>query len=200
MIFFINEDKNKKLINHIPWFLPDGIKHHLENIKDNNKKSDLTKNHTTKEAYDHLIDILQMNNEKGIKFEEMKRIKHWFDTNQNSKNTKQYELYGGDIMMNWVNNQLNSARQTAELNRKAKIVANQDNVYKKKHDNNTNLTVTQVDDKTPTYNPITGNKQNRIKELTRLKENKTILLTEKQQKELKLIFINNKKKNNKIKH
>lgn len=189
MIFFVNEDKNSELVNHVPWFLPDGIKKHLENIKNNNEKSELTKNHTTKEAYDHLIDILNMSNNSGIKFEEMKRIKHWFDTNQNSQNTKQYELYGGDIMKNWVNNQINSARKEAELHKQAKSLAGHENAYKKQHTKNNQTVVTRMDDKTPTYNPVTGNKQNRIKELTKINENRLIILSEKQQNELKKIFI-----------
>ncbi len=182
----ILEDTNKALTNHIPWHLPPGVRSHLENVKKNNDKTKLTKNHTTKEAWDHLIDILEMDNNNGIKTNEMKRIKHWFDTHYNSTNTKQYELYGGDVMKNWVNNQLNSARTLIKQQKEIEKAMGKQNTYKKSHDVDRQTTITKLIKSAPNYNPTSGNKLNRLKELSALNENinKIIVLNEEQIKNI----------------
>lgn len=190
MIHYIKEDKDKSLTNHIPWHLAPGIRSHLETIKNSNKKNSLTKNHTTKEAWDHLIDILEMDDDKGISFNEMKRLKNWFEKHQNAKKTKQYELYGGDIMYNWVNNQLNSARLKVKQKKEAEKTMGKDNAYRKTHKTDRQTNVTKLDN-TPTYNPMTGNKLNRLKELSAIQESKVIIINEKQEKIIKKLFINN---------
>ena len=185
MIRFLTEDTSSELTKHIPWRLPDGIKKHLEKTLEDNKDKSLTSNPTTKEAMDHLKDILSMDKTGGIKFNEMKRMKNWFDRHSNAKKTKQYELYGGDIMMNWVNNQLNTARKTAEEHRKARKAAGYTNAYKKEHTADKQTTVTTVDDKTPSYNPTTNDKKNRLKELTAIREQRTVIISENQMRLLK---------------
>lgn len=188
MIVFLKEDTDTALTKHIPWHLPDGIRSHLESIRDENEKDELTKNHTTKEAWDHLIDILDMDDNKGIDIKEMKRMKNWFENHTHAIKTKQYELYGGEIMMNWVNNQLNSARLTIKQEKEADKAMGKQNAFKKPHETDRQTTVTKLDN-TPTYNPATGNKQNRLKELSALKENKTIILTEEQRILASKLFI-----------
>lgn len=186
MIHFINEDTNINITKHIPWKLPDGIKSILLKAKEDNKDENLGGNHDTKEAWDHLNDILSMDSDKGINVKEMKRMKHWFDTHKFAKSTKQYELYGGDAMANWVENQLTSARRTEQQRKEAERAAGKSNAFKKEHDADRSLTVTTVDDKTPTYNPATGNKQKRLKELSSLQENKKIvILNEEQRNQIK---------------
>lgn len=181
MIHFITEggDGNKELKTH-RWFLPDGIRHHLEKIKDNNKKEELTKNHTTKEAWDHLNFIL--GEEKGIAYNEMKRIKNWFEKNKYATKTKQYELYGGEIMKTWVENQLNSATLIVKQHKEAQRAMGKKNAFIKAHDADRQTTATKADTKVPTYNPLTLNKQNRLKELSDIKEHKTVRITETQRK------------------
>ena len=183
MIHFITEggNGNKELKTH-RWFLPDGIRHHLEKIKDNNKKEELSKNHTTKEAWDHLVFIL--GEERGISYNEMKRMKNWFDKNKNAVKTKQYELYGGEIMKTWVENQLNSATLIVKQHKEAQRAMGKKNAFIKAHDADRQNTVTKVDTKVPTYNPLTLNKQNRLKELADIKEHKTVILSEKQKQKL----------------
>lgn len=183
MIHFITEggNGNKELKTH-RWFLPDGVRHHLEKIKDNNKKEELSKNHTTKEAWDHLVFIL--GEKRGISYNEMKRMKNWFDKNKNAVKTKQYELYGGEIMKTWVENQLNSATLIVKQHKEAQRAMGKKNAFIKAHDADRQNTVTKVDTKVPTYNPATLNKQNRLKELGDLKEQKTIIITESQRKQL----------------
>ena len=166
MVVFLNEDTDKALTKHIPWHLPDGIRSCLERTRDNNEKDRLTKNPTTKEAWDHLNDILDMDDGKGIDVKEMKRMKNWFDHHTNATKTKQYELYGGEVMMNWVNNQLNSARRIIKQQKEADKAMGKENSYKKQHDTDRQTKVSKLDN-TPTYNPVTGEKRNRLKELYR---------------------------------
>lgn len=187
MIHYITEggNGNKELKTH-RWFLPDGIRHHLEKVKDNNKKEELSKNHTTKEAWDHLEFIL--GEEKGISYQEMKRMKNWFDKNHNATKTKQYELYGGNIMKTWVENQLNSATLWVKKHKEAQRAMGKENAFIKPHEADRQNVVSKVDTKVPTYNPATLNKQNRLKELGELKENKTIIITENQRKQLQEVI------------
>lgn len=187
MIHYITEggDGNKELKTH-RWFIPDGVRHHLEKIKDNNKKEELSKNHTTKEAWDHLEFILD--SEKGITYNEMKRIKNWFDKNNNATKTKQYELYGGNIMKTWVESQLKSATLWVKKHKEAQRAMGKENAFIKPHEADRQNTVSKVDTKVPTYNPATLNKQNRLKELSDLKENKTIIITESQRKQLQEVI------------
>lgn len=183
MIHYITEggDGNKELKSH-RWFIPDGVRHHLEKVKENNKKEELSKNHTTKEAWDHLEFILGC--ERGISYNEMKRIKNWFDKNGNATKTKQYELYGGNIMKTWVDNQLKSATLCVKKHKEAQRAMGKENAFIKPHEADRQNTVSKVDTKIPTYNPATLNKQNRLKELGELNEQKTIIITESQRKQL----------------
>lgn len=183
MIRFLVEggDGNKELKNR-RWFLPDGIRAHLEKVRKDNKKEDLSKNHTTKEAWDHLVFIL--GEEKGISYNEMKRIKNWFDKNRNATKTKQYELYGGETMKTWVDNQLNSAALIVKQHKEAQRAMGKENSFRKAHDADKQTTVSKVDTKVPTYNPATLNKQNRLKELSAIKEQKTVIITSQQKRKL----------------
>ena len=183
---------NKELKSH-RWFIPDGVRHHLEKVKDNNKKEELSKNHTTKEAWDHLEFIL--GEEKGISYNEMKRIKNWFDKNTNATKTKQYELYGGNIMKTWVESQLKSATLWVKKHKEAQRAMGKENAFIKPHEADRQNTVSKVDTKVPTYNPATMNKQNRLKELGELKENKTIIITEGQRKQLQEVISGQTKSN-----
>ena len=189
MIHFLTEGGNSELKGR-RWVIPDGVRSHLESVMSGNKKEELTSNHTTKEAYDHLEYILGLDN--GIPYNEMKRIKNWFDKNTNATKTKQYELYGGDTMKNWVNNALDTATKIVKSNKEADQRAGVKTRDKDERDRQT--TAVKVDDKTPTYNPATLNKLNRLKELSSVKEH-IIVLTEKQSRELteKLFIINNNK-------
>ena len=187
MIYFINEggSGNRELKNRY-WVLPDGVVHHLEKVKDDNEKEELTKNHTTKEAWDHLVYVLDKKDR--LNYQEMKRIKNWFDNHTNATKTKQYELYGGEIMKNWVNNQLNSAVLLVKQHKEAQRAMGKKNAFIKPHEADRQNTATKVDTKVPTYNPATLNKQNRLKELGELKENKTVIITEAQKRQLQEVM------------
>jgi len=187
MIHFLAEGGNSELKGR-RWVIPDGVRSHLESVLSDNKKEELTSNHTTKEAYDHLEYILGLDN--GVSYNEMKRIKNWFDKNSNATKTKQYELYGGEMMKTWVNNALNTATMIAKTNKEADQRAGVKTRDKDERDRQT--TVSKVDDKTPTYNPATLNKLNRLKELSDVNEH-IIVISERQSRELaeRLFIINN---------
>ena len=179
MIHFLTEGGNKDLKDR-RWVIPDGIRRHLEKVKDDNKKDELTSNPTTKEAYDHLEYILGLDN--GIDYNEMKRIKNWFVKNSNAQKTKQYELYGGSMMNIWVVNALNTAVRNAKSNKEADQKAGIKTRDKDERERGLKAT---VDDKTPTYNPATLNKLNRLKELSNIKEGRVVVIDEKQINEIK---------------
>lgn len=185
MVHFITEGGNKELKDR-RWVIPDGVRHHLEDVLKNNDKDKLSSNHTTKEAYDHLEYILGLDN--GIDYNEMKRIKNWFAKNSNATKTKQYELYGGSMMHTWVVNALNTAVKIVKSDKESKQKAGINT--REKDERNRDLNA-KVDDKTPTYNPATLNKLNRLKELSSLQERK-IIVSESQIPEIKeKLFINN---------
>lgn len=179
MIHFITEGGNKELKNK-KWNIPDGVLKHLNQVKKDNKKSDLTGNATTKEAYDHLEFILNSDN---LSYNEMKRIKNWFDKNKNGKKTKQYELYGGSIMNAWVNNALNTARYNVKTNKEGLRAAGINT--REKDERDTETTISKVND----YNPTTGTKNSNLKELINLKEEKIVILTENQIDLLKKYYL-----------
>ena len=94
-------------------------------------------------------------------------------------------------MKNWVNNALDTAVKVVKANKESDQRAGLKTREKDERDRQTK--VSKVDDKTPTYNPATLNKLNRLKELTNINE-RVIVLTEQQSRELaeKLFIINNK--------
>ena len=188
MVHFLAEGGNRELKDR-RWVIPDGVKSHLESVLSDNKKEELTSNHTTKEAYDHLEYILGQDN--GVSYNEMKRIKNWFDKNASATKTKQYELYGGEMMKNWVNNALDTAIRIVKSNKEADQKAGVKTRDRDERDRQT--VVSKVDDKTPTYNPATLNKLNRLKELSSVNEH-VIVINESQYRELaeKLFIVNNK--------
>lgn len=99
MIIFINEDGNKELKGR-KFMLGKGIKKHLmQTLKDYNGDK-------TIDGYKRLNNILEMD---GIDYNEMKRIKNFFDNYNGTNDNPTYILNGGDEMKNWVDNTLNSA-------------------------------------------------------------------------------------------
>lgn len=49
-------------------------------------------------------------NKGKVSYQQLKRIKNWFDNYNGPKNTKEYELNGGDKMKEWVNGILGQMR------------------------------------------------------------------------------------------
>ena len=51
-----------------------------------------------------------MINKNTITYQQLKRIKNWFDTYSGPKDSKEYELNGGDKVKNWVDSVLKQMR------------------------------------------------------------------------------------------
>ena len=103
MVYLILEDGNRYLKGRR--FLPGkDIVKKLKEILDNYEGS------ANEAGYDRLRNIIDMiENKGGIEYNEMKRLKNWFDTHRNSMSTTEYKLIGGKMMELWVNNKLKSA-------------------------------------------------------------------------------------------
>lgn len=109
MIHILKE--NKDLINTV-YVIGDNLLKHLENTYKNYKGD------KTKEGYKRLRNLIEMSKNGGIKFNEMKRLKNWFDNNHLNKETDEYKLNGGDLMRDWINSQLYIARKISKNRKK----------------------------------------------------------------------------------
>lgn len=70
-------------------------------------------------------------------YQQLKRIKNWFDSNPNTSDPE-FHLLGGGSFKGWVDQTLNSDRDTIDLAKKAKSVV-MNNQYLDSHEKNTNV-------------------------------------------------------------
>lgn len=109
---------------------------------------DILKNYNgdkTIEGYKRLNNIIDMDtNYNGIAYNEMKRIKNWFDSNPFMSKTIEYKLNGGDIMKNWVNSTLIKAEQEVKDWKESLKKAGKTNVYIKPHTKERNGKVSKL--------------------------------------------------------
>lgn len=128
MIKLINEDGNS-LLKGRKFFLPDGVKKELlSTLKNfNGDKSSV--------GYKRLNNLLQMN---GIKYNEMKRLKNFFDNFHGEKTDIEYMLNGGDVMKSWVNLTLNNATNQIKDFKTAKKNIGINNSFIKPHSKKNN--------------------------------------------------------------
>ena len=130
MIHFINEDGNKDLKGR-KFMLSKGIKKHLLNtLNSYNGDKNI-------EGYKRLVNILSMEN--GIDYNEMKRLKNFFDNYNGTNQNVTYILNGGDEMKNWVNNTLTSATTAIKDIKQDKKNVGMENVFIKKHNKDKGL-------------------------------------------------------------
>ena len=123
MIYFINEDGNS-LLKGKKFFLPDKIKKHLlSTLK--NFNGDKTCN-----GYKRLNNIIKMN---GIEYNEMKRLKNFFDNYNGKEDDNEFILNGGTILKSWVNICLNNATKSIKDFKQAKKNAGIKNSFIKSH-------------------------------------------------------------------
>lgn len=124
MVYFLCEDGNSELKGRF-FPLGSGIRKHLEQtlLNYNGDKSCA--------GYKRLNNILSMPN--GIAYNEMKRIKNFFDNFQGNQESPEYILNGGDGMKLWVNNTLNTATSAIEGFKQAKKDAGFKNAFRKEH-------------------------------------------------------------------
>lgn len=70
-------------------------------------------------------------------YQQLKRIKNWFDTHNNTSDPE-FHLLGGGSFKGWVDQTLNSDRGAIDLSKKAKSVA-MDNQYLDPHEKNNDV-------------------------------------------------------------
>ena len=80
----------------------------------------------TNEGYSRLENLLQT---KEISYQQMKRIKNFFDTFQGSINDTSYLLNGGSKMKTWVDECLGVARQDIKGKKKSMMYVGMDNQF-----------------------------------------------------------------------
>lgn len=122
MLHIITES-NKELKNRV-FPLPDGVRKILQ------KTLEEYKGDKTIEGYKRLNNILDMDN---ISYNEMKRIKNFFDNYKGTDKSFEYILNGGDAMKIWVNNTLNTATKAVHDFKQAKKDAGISNAFIKSH-------------------------------------------------------------------
>ena len=127
MIHLLFENGNSELIGK-KFPLTNGIRKHLLGIYQN-FKGDKTTN-----GYKRLGFIV--NSSDGIDYNEMKRIKNYFDNFLGDRESDEFVLNGGDEMHNWVNNTLNRAEAMIKGWKQAKKDAGFSNTFRKPHEKN----------------------------------------------------------------
>ena len=123
MIHLLLEGGNKDLKNR-QFPLPKGVRKYLvATLKNYTGDKDV-------DGYKRLNNVLSMN---GIKYQEMKRLKNYFDSFQGDVNSDEYKLNGGDVIKTWVNNTLNTATTAIKGFKQAKKDAGIANAFIKPH-------------------------------------------------------------------
>jgi len=122
MLHFLTENNELK---HRKFPIPDGVRKYLQRTL-NNYNGD-----KTIDGYKRLNNILSMD---GIAYNEMKRIKNFFDNYNGSDKSAEFILNGGDAMKTWVNNTLYTATKSIHDFKQAKKDAGINNAFIKPHE------------------------------------------------------------------
>lgn len=123
MIHLINEENSE--LRHRKFSLPDGIRKQLQNtLKNYNGDKNV-------DGYKRLNNILQMD---GVSYNEMRRIKNFFDHYAGTDKSAEYILNGGEPMKLWVNNTLYTATKAINDYKQAKKDAGEQNAFIKPHE------------------------------------------------------------------
>lgn len=125
-MLYLFEDGNSELKNK-KFVLPDGIRRFLTQTLTNFKGN---KNSV---GYKRLNNLLKMN---GIEYNEMKRIKNFFDNFNGKEDSIEFQLNGGKAMQTWVNNTLSTATNAVKNFKNAKKEAGITNSFIKPHTKN----------------------------------------------------------------
>lgn len=112
------------------WIIPDKIKKQMQqNLYYFNGDKNAA-------GFDRLRNLLNM---KNVSYYELKRLKNFYD-NMTDDNQKEFELYGGNEMKQWVENTLSVSRDAIETDKDSKANMNQPNAYRKSPTNK-NVTI-----------------------------------------------------------
>lgn len=71
--------------------------------------------------------------DKKLSYENMKKIKSFFDNYDGDGNDTQYNKYGGEKMKQWLDNTLNDMRGAIYYPKKARMDSDEENQFKKTH-------------------------------------------------------------------
>lgn len=183
-MLYLFEDGNSELKNR-KFPLPDGVKKHLNNVLNS------FKGNKTTVGYKRLNNLLSMN---GVEYNEMKRIKNFFDNFNGNDDSIEFQLNGGRAMQTWVNNTLSTATNSIKGFKNAKKEAGLNNSFIKSHEKD-RLTknVGKVTMAKPNFNKdMTTNVFNdEVFKFENILTNKTIIVNENQIIELEKVFSQN---------
>ena len=160
MILFLTEENSELRGKMFP--LPDGVMKHLKKVLKDYDENDGDKNN---KGYDHLKWLTEQEN---VSTEELKRIKHFFDTYKGTKESDDYKLYGGKKMSDWVNAILKQATKVSKENKKTKKDMGLSNTERKEHTKGARLHVGE---------PTTASK-NAEKLSTAINEQRSVIISE----------------------
>lgn len=83
------------------------------------------------EGYKRAKDLVKNNGK--MKYEQLKRIKNYFDSVDKDKDDIEYRMNGGDEMWNWVEQTLKTARDVIYYVKNTRKDAGEENMFKKTH-------------------------------------------------------------------
>lgn len=164
LIFEGNQELNNRTFP-----LAKGIRGHLQ------KTLDSYDGDKTVDGYKRLNNILDMDT---ISYQEMKRIKNFFDNYKGTPNSSEYILNGGDAMMNWVNNTLNTATKAVHDFKQAKKDAGMSNAFIKPHEKERQIRKDKPTQAKFQTNDMSGNIANGNAIRYESKQRKTIFISE----------------------
>ena len=168
--------ENNELKNRV-FPIPDGVRKILQQSLDNYNGD------KTIDGYKRLNNLLSSDN---ITYQEMKRIKNFFDNYKGTDESAEYILNGGEPMKNWVNNTLYTATKSVHDFKQAKKDAGINNAFIKPHEKNRQ---TKKKNKPTQVKFNTNNLGQKMMDNDALHYNeskkKTICITEEQSKMLK---------------
>ncbi|MCD8206497.1 MAG: hypothetical protein LUD72_01015 [Bacteroidales bacterium] len=122
MVYLLTEENSELKNRSFP--LTQGIRKHLEKTLEGYKGSRAT------DGWKRLNNLLDFG---ALTYQEMKRVKNFFDNFVGDKSRADYVLNGGDAMRAWVDNTLATARQTVKDFKQAKKDAGMKNAFRREH-------------------------------------------------------------------
>lgn len=128
MLIFLREDnRDLRGMTFMPGY---SVVSHLENTLRN-----YTGNMNEK-GYRRLCNLIGFCKDgSGISYNELRRLKNWFDHNL-ATDTEEYYLNGGDVMKSWVMQTLGNAMSEVETEKRVKKEAGISNAYRRPHEKN----------------------------------------------------------------
>jgi hypothetical protein len=104
--------------------IPESLINHL------NKSFEMTEGDSSVEGY---VRNKELREEGIVTYQQLKRIKNWFDNYNGNKEDSPFILNGGDRMNKWCNHVLNQWRNTIEQGKEIKMNTGMDNQFIDNH-------------------------------------------------------------------